>query len=143
MPPSVGAAPRRRRPVAYNGLLFEVATGLELLQVVSRLERRAALVLPGEMEEWFPVKLQPVPHAYEGREPCRAALVQLDAGPYTVLFWGERSKMLMLQVAPTLDPTEFGARYCRRCRCRRSGSGGAAATRTTRGACGVCGGELV
>jgi hypothetical protein len=66
-----------------------------------------ALVLPGEMEEWFPVKLQPVSHPYEGREPCRAALIQLDAGPYAVLFWGERSKMLMLQVAPTLDPTEF------------------------------------
>ena len=66
-----------------------------------------AAISEKELSEWFPVRFQHITHPQEAAEPSKAALVQLDAGHYFVLQYGELSNQLMLRIPTSTDPSSF------------------------------------
>jgi hypothetical protein len=97
---------RRRRGVApADGASMREAKLSELK--TRTLPVLTALVLRRELAEWFPVQMHPIAQPFERPEAGRAALVQLDAGHYVALCWGETSNMLMLRIPANVDATEF------------------------------------
>lgn len=60
-----------------------------------------------ELSKWFPVSFHYLTDPQETPEPSKAALIQLDQGVYFVLYWGEWSKQLKLEIASSTDASQF------------------------------------
>ncbi len=70
-----------------------------------------ARISEGELSKWFPVPFHYITHPQEAAEPSKAALIRLDQGEYFVLYWGEWSKQLKLEIPSATDPTQFLAAF--------------------------------
>jgi len=66
-----------------------------------------ARISEAELTEWFPVPFHSITHPQETAEPSKAALVRLDQGEYFVLYWGEWSKQLKLEIPSATNPSQF------------------------------------
>lgn len=60
-----------------------------------------------ELSKWFPVPFHDLKDPQETPEPSKAALIRLDQGEYFVLYWGEWSKQLKLEIPAATDPSRF------------------------------------
>jgi hypothetical protein len=60
-----------------------------------------------ELTKWFPVRFHYLTDPQETAEPSKAALIRLDDGEYFVLYWGEWSKQLKLEIPSATDPSRF------------------------------------
>ena len=60
-----------------------------------------------ELAKWFPVPFHYLTDPQETPEPSKAALIRLDQGEYFVLYWGELSKQLKLEIPAATDPSGF------------------------------------
>jgi hypothetical protein len=60
-----------------------------------------------ELEKWFPVSFQHIDDPQEAPEPSKAALIDLDAGDYFVLYYGEISNQLTLRIPESTDGSAF------------------------------------
>jgi hypothetical protein len=66
-----------------------------------------ARVSESELSRWFPVPFHDLTDPQETPEPSKAALIRLEQGAYFVLYWGELSKQLKLEIPAATDPSEF------------------------------------
>ena len=66
-----------------------------------------ASISEAELAKWFPVPLHHITHPQETAEPSKAALIRLDQGEYFVLYWGEWSKQLKLEIPSATNPSQF------------------------------------
>lgn len=66
-----------------------------------------ARISEAELTKWFPVPFHHITHPQETAEPSKAALIRLDRGEYFVLYWGEWSKQLKLEIPSATDPSQF------------------------------------
>jgi len=60
-----------------------------------------------ELSKWFPVSFHYLTDPQETPEPSKAALIRLEQGEYFVLYWGELSKQLKLEIPAATDPSGF------------------------------------
>jgi len=60
-----------------------------------------------ELSKWFPVPFHELTDPQETPEPSKAALIRLEQGEYFVLYWGELSKQLKLEIPAATDPSGF------------------------------------
>lgn len=60
-----------------------------------------------ELAKWFPVPFHDLTDPQETPEPSKAALIRLDQGEYFVLYWGELSKQLKVEIPAAADPPGF------------------------------------
>src|SRR5688572_3231155 len=60
-----------------------------------------------ELSKWFPVPFHDLTDPQETPEPSKASLIQLEQGEYFVLYWGELSKQLKLEIPAATDPSNF------------------------------------
>lgn len=60
-----------------------------------------------ELSKWFPVPFHYLTDPQETPEPSKAALIRLEQGEYFVLYWGEWSKQLKLEIPAATDPSGF------------------------------------
>ena len=60
-----------------------------------------------ELSKWFPVPFHDLTDPQETPEPSKAALIRLEQGEYFVLYWGELSKQLKLEIPAATDPSVF------------------------------------
>lgn len=82
------------------------------------LKSRAVPVMTASMSEdelsnWFPVRFQDIVDPLATLEPSKGALVQLDAGPYVVLYYGRDSKCLTVRIAEGMNASKFLADFFR------------------------------
>src|ERR1043166_3016401 len=64
----------------------------------------AAAITPDELAKWFPISFQRIT---DEQEVAKAALIQLDDGSYTVLYYGELSNQLTLRIPTSVDAPAF------------------------------------
>src|SRR5688500_8516152 len=67
----------------------------------------AAAISETELSKWFPVPFHHISDPQEAPEPSKAALIELDAGEYFVLYYGELSNQLMLRIPTSTDASSF------------------------------------
>jgi len=72
-----------------------------------------ARVSETELSEWFPIRFNDVNDPEATPEPSKGALLKLTSGPYFVVYWGELSKQLTLQIPRTTDASDFLAAFLR------------------------------
>lgn len=56
-----------------------------------------------ELQAWFPVEFRRVDDPWQAAEPSEVALVRLDSGLCLVLWWGELSQQLKVEVPVSED----------------------------------------
>jgi hypothetical protein len=66
-----------------------------------------ARISESELSRWFPVPFHYLTDPQETPEPSKAALIRLDQGEYFVLYWGEWSRQLKLEISAATDPSVF------------------------------------
>ena len=66
-----------------------------------------ARISEAELSKWFPVRFHYITDPEETAEPSKAALIRLEEGEFRVLYWGEWSKQLKLEIPSTTDPSRF------------------------------------
>jgi hypothetical protein len=67
----------------------------------------AAAISETELSKWFPVSFHQITDPQEAAEPSKAAVIQLEAGEYFVLYYGELSNQLMLRIPTSTDASTF------------------------------------
>lgn len=60
-----------------------------------------------ELSKWFPVPFHYLTDPQETPEPSKAALIRLEQGEFFVLYWGEWSRQLKLEIPAATDPSGF------------------------------------
>jgi hypothetical protein len=66
-----------------------------------------ARISEAELSKWFPVPFHHLTDPQETPEPSKAALIRLEQGEYFVLYWGELSKQMKLEIPAATDPSGF------------------------------------
>lgn len=66
-----------------------------------------ARISEAKLSKWFPVPFHDLTDPQETPEPSKAALIRLEQGEYFVLYWGELSKQLKLEIPAATDPSGF------------------------------------
>jgi hypothetical protein len=66
-----------------------------------------------ELRKWFPVSFQEITDPEATPEPSKGALIKLDAGYLAVLYFGEISKQLIVEIPASVDPSELLAAFFR------------------------------
>jgi hypothetical protein len=51
-----------------------------------------------ELHEWMPVAFEQIDDLWAAREPSKAALIQLESGAYVVVWYGQASQELLLEI---------------------------------------------
>ena len=64
-----------------------------------------------ELRKWFPVSFQAITDPEATPEPSKGALIKLDAGYLVVLYFGEISKQLIVEIPASVDPSELLAAF--------------------------------
>lgn len=65
-----------------------------------------ARLTEGELLEWMPIPFDEISDPLATPEPSKGALVELDSGGYIVLFYGEDSHQLIVEIPEnTEDPS--------------------------------------
>ena len=72
-----------------------------------------ARVSEDELSKWFPVAFHDITDPEETPEPSKGALLKLGSGAYFVVYWGELSNQLTLQIPKTTDASDFLAAFFR------------------------------
>jgi hypothetical protein len=70
-----------------------------------------AKVSEHELTEWFPFAFEDITDSEATPEPSKGALVKLTNGQYFVVYWGESSHQLTLQIPQATDPLKFLAAF--------------------------------
>src|SRR5258705_12656090 len=70
-----------------------------------------ARVSEEELSRWFPVEFEEITDPEATPEPTKGALVKLAGGPHFVLYWGEVSNQLTVQIPRTADASPFLAAF--------------------------------
>jgi hypothetical protein len=66
-----------------------------------------------ELKKWFPVPFKEIADSEATPEPSKGALIKLDAGYYAVVYFGETSKQLVIEIPATVDPSDVLAAFFR------------------------------
>lgn len=72
-----------------------------------------ARVSARELAKWFPVGFEDITDPDATPEPSKGALIKLNRGPYVVVYWGETSKQLTLQIPSSTETSKFFAAFFR------------------------------
>jgi hypothetical protein len=72
-----------------------------------------ARVSEDELSRWFPVPFHNITDPEATPEPSKGALLKLGSGAYFVLYWGELSNQLTLQIPKTTNASDFLAAFFR------------------------------
>lgn len=72
-----------------------------------------AAISEAELSKLFPVTFHNITDPQEAAEPSKAALIQLDAGGYFVLYYGKLSNQLMLRIPTSMDASTFLSAFFR------------------------------
>jgi hypothetical protein len=72
-----------------------------------------AAISEAELSKLFPVTFHNITDPQEAAEPSKAALIQLDAGGYFVLYYGKLSNQLMVRIPTSMDPSSFLSAFFR------------------------------
>jgi len=66
-----------------------------------------AQITERELRKWMPVPFERIDDPWAVREPSKAALIQLGSGAYVVVWYGETSQQLLLEIPETgVDGTQ-------------------------------------
>src|SRR5216684_3619921 len=60
-----------------------------------------------ELATWFPVKFEEITDPKATPEPSKGALLKLARGPHFVLYWGEFSNQLTVEIPGTTNASAF------------------------------------